>query len=89
MSLERDVARGAAVSATHCFLSFLEFHGRTRLSGCILSLFSMSFKMWILTNLQMSAVNERQAKRQPFSLPAVKREGRTPGAAPALSQIGE
>ncbi|UPX11233.1 uncharacterized protein EKO05_0001850 [Ascochyta rabiei] len=42
---------------------------------------------FILTQLQMSTDDDRQTKRRPFNLAAVKRQGRTPGTAPALSQI--
>ncbi|KAF3046358.1 hypothetical protein E8E12_004807 [Didymella heteroderae] len=41
--------------------------------------------MWMLTNLQMSAP-DRSSKWRPFSVPAVRRQGR-PGIAPDLSHI--
>lgn len=58
-------------------------------AGSVPSSPTLSVTMWILTNVQMPAESDRQAKRKPFSLPAVgavKRQGRP---APALSQIGK
>lgn len=62
------------------------------LSGCARPEFIQYIPrhMWILTHLQMSTEDERQTKRRPFSLPAVKRrQGHARGAARTLSQIGE
>ncbi|KAF9699756.1 hypothetical protein EKO04_002671 [Ascochyta lentis] len=51
--------------------------------------------LYLLTQLPMSTESDHQTKRLPFSLAAVKRQGRegrqerAPGKAPALSQMGE